>query len=152
MRSDPGEQERGNRRQRPAPKEPDLWETPAQPPRPEKSEGEKRKDKALEKHEKSGRAPLIRFLRKKLRELQSLRESNFLPGARAQVFVTADDAVKILRESNVVPQNEDGSDEHRNWMGSVFKEAGWRYVGRSVPSLRKELNGRHVRCWRWEGA
>lgn len=142
--TDPGDQERGSRKKRPAVKEPDLWETPAQPPR-EKSEGEQRKDKALEKHETSSRAPLIRFLRNRLKALYYTRSHS------DRAYVNADDAVKILKESNVVPQNDDGTDEQRNWMGALFKEEGWKYTGRSVPSLRKELNGRHVRCWRWEG-
>jgi hypothetical protein len=146
--ADPGDQERGRRRAPKKTKEPSLFEQPEQAPR-EKSEGEQRKDKALEKHEASGRAPLIRFLRAELKKLFQARDLQYC-GDHA--FVTADDAVRILKESKVVPQNDDGTDEQRNWMGALFKEPGWRYTGRSVPSLRKELNSRHVRCWRWEGA
>lgn len=161
--SDPGDQERGTRQKRrpaaplPAPGQNDLFRDTQPPKGP--SEGEKRKEKALEKHAQSGRAPLIRYLRTELKKLQAKRdkdrERDFFgkhpqPTIDGQTFVTADDAVKILRESKVVPTNDDGTEEERNWMGALFKEPGWRYTGRTVPSLRDESNGRHVRCWRWE--
>lgn len=155
MITDPGDQERGRPKKvpqyTPPAKEPDLWETPAQPPR-EKGEGEQRKEKALKRHEESSRAPLIRFLRTRLMFLYKERAFDQRHNPSADIFVTADDAVRILKDRNIVPTDDDGEDEPRNWLGALFKNPGWRYTGRSVPSLRKELNGRHVRCWRWEGA
>lgn len=149
--SDPGEQERSQRRKprraAPAPVlgQNDLFRDTQPPKGP--SEGEKRKEKALERHERSGsRAVLIKYLRAELRQLYFRRTAGRPDSER---FVTADDAVAILRESKVVPHTEDGEEEPRNWMGALFKEPGWRMVG-SVPSLRPEANGRHVRCWRWE--
>jgi hypothetical protein len=163
--SDPGDQERGTRRKPhraaplPAPGQNDLFRDTQPPKSP--SEGEQRKEKALEKHEKSSRAPLIRYLRTELRALIRKRES--LAGALRQfndstgtidgkAFVTADDAVRILKESKVVPHTEDGEEEPRNWLGALFREPGWVFTGKTVPSLRPEANGRHVRAWRWEGA
>lgn len=144
--TDPGDQERGSRKRPAKTSEPDLFNQPTQPTR-EKSEGEQRKEKALEKHETSGRAPLLRFLRRKLRELYAERKQR----NPYTTFVTADDAVRVLEEANIIPQDDAGEDEPRYWLGALFKEEGWKHTGRSVPSLRKELNGRHVRCWRWEG-
>lgn len=163
--TDPGDQQERSIRRKPRPAAPapaggqnDLFRDTQPPKGP--SEGEKRKEKALEKHEQSGRAPLIRYLRAELKKLQADRDrqrierlfgKNPVPTIDNQTFVTADDAVRILRESKVVPTNDDGTEEERNWMGALFKEPGWRYTGRTVPSLRDESNGRHVRCWRWEG-
>jgi hypothetical protein len=156
--TDPGEQEHGSTRRKPRQPAPlpaggqiDLLRDQPWPP-PPTDEGQERKEKALKRHEESGRAPLIRFLRRELRKLYEARVRDIPGGAMPQIpFVTADDAVRILRGSRVVPQTDDGKDEPRNWMGAIFKEPGWRYTGRSVPSLRKEANGRHVRCWQWEG-
>lgn len=163
--SDPGEQERGKRRKprpaapQPAPRQNDLFRDTQPPKGP--SEGEKRKEQALDRHERSSRAPLIRYLRGELRVL--LRKRDSLGRALAhfndstgmidgKAFVTADDAVRILKESKVVPHTEDGTEEPRNWLGALFREPGWVFTGKTVPSLRPEANGRHVRAWRWEEA
>lgn len=163
--SDPGEQEHGTRRkprraaQPPVPGQDDLFRTPAPPSG--SSEGEKRKEKAIEKHESGGRAPLIRMLRQQLKMLYGARVAQRsarlftkhpVPTIDDQPFVTADDAVRILKNTGIVPHDEDGKEQPRNWMGALFKEEGWKYTGHTVPSLRPELNGRHVRTWRWEGA
>jgi hypothetical protein len=162
--SDPGDQERGTRRRPhvaaplPAPGQNDLFRD-TQPPRGP-SEGEARKERALEKHENSSRAPIIRYLRNELRSLYRKREglsvalqhfNDYTGTLDGKVFVTADDAVRILKESKVVPRTEDGEEEPRNWLGALFREPGWVFTGRTVPSVRPEANGRHVRAWRWEG-
>jgi hypothetical protein len=110
--SDPGDQERGTRRKpRPAapltaPGQIDAFRDTQPPKGP--SEGEERKERALERHEKSSRAPLIRYLRTELRALLRKRDSlrqglaffNDPVGTiDGKVFVTADDAVRILKES-----------------------------------------------------
>jgi hypothetical protein len=163
--SDPGEQERGTRRKPrraaplPAREQDDLFRDTQPPKGP--SEGEERKEKAIEKHEQSGRAPLIRMLRQQLKMLYGARvrqrrdrlfSKDPVSTIDGQPFVTADDAVRILKNTGIVPHDEDGKEQPRNWMGAIFKEPGWQYTGHTVPSLRPELNGRHVRCWRWEGA
>lgn len=153
-RSDPGEQERGRPRKRrpaaPLPVQPSIFdEPPPQPPRGP-SEGDKRKEKAIEKHERSGRAPLIRFLRTHLVALY--KERAFIARhIHDPVFVTADDAAWILRQRGIDLTDDDGNQIARNWFGALFKAKGWKFTGRTVPSLRPEANGRHVRCWRWEG-
>jgi hypothetical protein len=161
--SDPGDQERGTRRKPrpaaplPAPGQIDAFRDTQPPKGP--SEGEERKERALERHENSSRAPLIRYLRTELRALLRKRDSlrqglaffNDPVGTiDGKVFVTADDAVRILKESKVVPHTEDGLEEPRNWLGALFREPGWVFTGKTVPSLRPEANGRHVRAWRWE--
>lgn len=147
--SDPGEQERRRRgKRRPAAPAPagdqnDLFRDPAPPSGP--SEGEKRKEKAIEKHENSSRAPLLRVLRNRLKLTYDLRVRKH----GFEAFVTADDAATLLKELPV-DRDSEGNALPRNWMGALFKEPGWKFTGRTVPSLRPEANGRHVRCWRYE--
>lgn len=157
--SDPGEQERGTRRKPrraaplTAPGQGDLLSEPEpqQPPRGP-SEGDRRKEKAIGKHEASSRAPLIRMLRTKLMFLYKERAFDQRHNPAADVYVTADDARRILERSGIKETDDDGKPVPLNWFGAIFqKKAGWRFTGRTVPSLHPDANARHVRCWRWEG-
>jgi hypothetical protein len=155
--NDPGDDVTGRhapRKRRPAaksanPEQTDAFAGTSTPPQPVRtpSAGERRKDHAIDAHEQRHQDRL-RFLREELRKLY--RERRARPQkVGEEAFVTADDAFNILKANANLGHLDDDAD--KNWFGALFKERGWLFIGRTVPSLRDSANGRHVRCWAWRG-